>query len=108
MMTLRASSLRQRGGPTGRQRNYSNIRIFGTLKGVGAHASEQYLSELWAPGHAVLCAWKPKTRSFTHSKFHARLLSVRFFPEPFEGLKTTYVGGRPGTDTANRLSENHL
>jgi hypothetical protein len=39
---------------------------------------EQYLSEPWAPGHAVLCVWKPERRSFTQSKCHARLLSVRF------------------------------
>ena len=67
----------------------------------GAH--EQYLSDPWAPGHADLCVWKPERRSFTHSKSHARLLSVRFFPEPFRGFKTTHVGGR--TATANRLSE---
>ena len=67
----------------------------------------------WALGHAVLCVWKPERRSFTHSKSHARLPSVSpsvtFFPEPFGDLKTIHVynvGGR--TDTANRLSENHL
>ncbi len=42
------------------------------------HTHEQYLSDPWAPGHAVLCVWKPERRSFTHSKCHARLLSVRF------------------------------
>jgi hypothetical protein len=40
---------------------------------------EQYLSDPWAPGHAALCVWKPERRSFTHSKSHARLLSIRFF-----------------------------
>jgi hypothetical protein len=65
----------------------------------GAH--EQYLSDPWAPGHAVLCVWNPERRSFTHSKSHARLLSVRFFPEPIGEVKTIHVGGR--TDTTNRL-----
>jgi hypothetical protein len=51
-------------------------RLSGSL-GPGPH--EQYLSDPWAPGHAVLCVWKPERRSFTHSKCHARLLSVRFF-----------------------------
>jgi hypothetical protein len=68
------------------------------------------MSDLWAPGHAVLCVWKPERRSFTHSKSfsksRARLPSVTIFPEPFGDLKTIHVGGR--TDTANRLSENHL
>jgi hypothetical protein len=50
--------------------------------------------------------WKPERRSFTHSKSHARLPSVTFFPEPFGDLKTIHVGGR--TETAKRLSENHL
>jgi len=37
---------------------------WGSLWGV----HEQYLRDLWAPGHAVLCAWKPERRSFTHNK----------------------------------------
>ncbi len=41
-------------------------------------ALEQYLSDPWAPGHAVLCVWKPERRSFTHSRSHARSLEVRF------------------------------
>jgi len=32
---------------------------------------------------------KARKRSFTHSKSHALLLSVRFFPEQFGELKTT-------------------
>ena len=44
------------------------------------------------------CVWKPERRSFTNSKSHARLLSVRVFP--IGDLKTIHVGGR--TDTANR------
>ena len=56
----------------------------------GVH--EQYLSNLWATGHAVLCAWKPERRSFTHSKCHARLLSVRFFRSQSESSRP-YVWG---------------
>ena len=47
----------------------------------------------WALGHAVLCVWKLERRSFTHSKCHARLFSVRFFPEPIGEFKTIRVGG---------------
>jgi hypothetical protein len=53
---------------------------------------EQYLSDPWAPGHAVLCVWKPEKRSFTHSKSHARLLSVRFFRSQSESSRP-YVWG---------------
>ena len=67
---------------------------------------EQYLSDPWAPGHAVLCVWKPERRSFTHSRSHARSLKVRFFRSQSESSRTIHVGGR--TDTTNRLSENHL
>ena len=83
-------------------KNLGTRSSWGGLWGV----HEQYLSNLWATGHAVLCAWKPERRSFPHSKSYARLLSVRFFPEPIGELKTIHVGGR--TDTTNRLSENHL
>ena len=69
----------------------------------GVH--EQYLNDPWAPGHAVLCVWKPE-RSFTHSRSHARSLKVRFFRSQSESSRTIHVGGR--TDTTNRLSENHL
>jgi hypothetical protein len=67
----------------------------------------QYLSDLWAPRHAVLCVWDPQRRSFTHTKSHARLpsvsTSVTFFPEPFGDHKTIHVGVR--TDTANLLAK---
>jgi len=56
----------------------------------GAH--EQYLSDPWAPGHADWCVWKPERRSFTHSKSHARLLSVRFFRSQSESSRP-YVWG---------------
>ena len=79
--------------PTDRVRplakNLGTRSSWGGLWGV----HEQYLSNLWATGHAVLCAWKPEKRSFTHSKSHDWLLSVRFFPEPFRELKTTQCGG---------------
>ncbi len=70
----------------------------------GAH--DQYLSDPWAPGHAVLCVWKPERRSFTHSRSHDLSLEVRFFRRQSESSRTIHVGGR--TDTTNRLSENHL
>ena len=57
----------------------------------GAH--EQYLSDPWAPGHADLCVWKPERRSFTHSKSHARLLSVRFFRSQSESSRPYMWGG---------------
>jgi hypothetical protein len=56
--------------PTDRVRllakNLATRSCWGGLWGV----HEQYLSDLWATGHAVLCAWKPERRSFTHSKSH--------------------------------------
>ena len=67
---------------------------------------EQYLNDPWAPGHAVLCVWKPERKSFTHSRSHDRWLKVRFFRSQSESSRTIHVGGR--TDTTNRLSENHL
>ena len=79
--------------PTDRVRplakNLGTRSSWGGLWGV----HEQYLSNLWATGHAVLCMWKPERRSFTHSKSHDWLPSVRFFPEPFRELKTTQCGG---------------
>ena len=57
----------------------------------GVH--EQYLNDPWAPGHAVLCVWKPERRSFTHSRSHARSLKVRFFRSQSESSRTIHVGG---------------
>jgi hypothetical protein len=48
---------------------------------------EQYLSDPWEPGHAVLCVWKPERRSFTHSRSHARSLKVRFFRSQSESSR---------------------
>jgi len=71
----------------------------------GVH--EQYLNDpAWAPGHAVVCVWKPERRSFSHSRSHYWSLKVRFFLSQSERSRTIHVGGR--TDTTNRLSENHL
>jgi hypothetical protein len=52
---------------------------------TGAH--EQYLRDPWAPGHAVLCVWKPERRSFTDSRSHARSLEVRFFRSQSESSR---------------------
>ena len=51
----------------------------------GVH--EQYLSDPWEPGHAVMCVWKPERRSFTHSRYHARSLKVRFFRNQLESSR---------------------
>jgi hypothetical protein len=40
-----------------------------------------YLSDLWAPRHAVLCVWKPERRSFTHTK--SRVQCPRSLPRSF-------------------------
>jgi hypothetical protein len=58
-----------------------------TLSVFGDRPHEQYLSDPWASGHAVLCLWKPERRPFTHSKCHARLLSVRFFRSQSESSR---------------------
>ena len=65
--------------------------------GVQCPLCDQYLNDPWAPGHAVLCVWKPERRSFTHSRSHDRSLKVRFFRSQSESSRTIHVGGR--TDT---------
>ena len=55
-------------------------------------AHEQYHSDPWAPGHAVLCVWKPERRSFTHSRSHDRSLEVRFFRRQSESSRPYMLG----------------
>ena len=67
--------------------------IFGHAFGGLWGAHEQYLSDLWSPGHAVLCVWKPERRYFTHTKSHARLPSVSTFFRSHSEISRPYMWG---------------